>query len=172
MTDISPELRLRLVMQTSNEQSLSAGEIYFHILRCDEQSDAEMIDWWWAQIQSSDERKELKKLFARRNLNTAFRKLARFHGLGPEMRAGMVGSVLRLKCDEEIIRYLTHIHDSWTHILDYNVTEFPKVDYQTINQLKGRNLTNSRSDQALVACYTEWDHLRLLWSCKETACGE
>jgi len=123
-------------MQTSNEQSLSAGEIYFHILRCDDQSDAEMIDWWWAQIQSSDERKELKKLFARRNLNAAFRKLARFHGLGPEMRAGMVGSLLRLKCDEEIIRYLTHIHDSWSYILNYNAADFQKLTIKLSNNWK------------------------------------
>jgi len=142
-------------MQTSNEQALSAGEIYFHILRCHERTDAEMIDWWWAQIQSTNERKELKKLFAKKSLNAAFRKLALIPALAPGMRAGMVGRLLRLKSDEEAIRYLTHIHDSWLHLLNHNLDHLRKVDHQDIKQLEGRNPANSLSDGELLKSLTQ-----------------
>ena len=142
-------------MQTSNEQALSAGETYFHILRCHERTDAEMIDWWWAQIQSTNEREELKKLFAKKTLNAAFRKLALMPALAPGMRAGMVGRLLRLKSDEEAIRYLTHIPDSWLYLLDHNLDHLRKVDHQTIKQLEGRNPANSRSDGELLKSLTQ-----------------
>jgi hypothetical protein len=137
-------------MQTSNEQALSAGEIYFHILRCDERTDAEMIDWWWAQIQSTNEREELQKLFAKTNLNAAFRKLALMPALAPGMRAGMVGRLLRLKSDEEAIRFLTHIHDSWLYVLDHNLDHLQKINHQTLKQVEGRNPANSLSDRELL----------------------
>jgi hypothetical protein len=143
---LSNELRAYLTHQTSNELSLSAGEIYFHILRCDP-ADTRTIDSWWAQVHSVDEARELKRLLARKNLNAPFRALAKMPASGRGLLAGCIGSLLRLKCDEEVIRYLTHIYDSWSHLLDHSVEAMQKIDVHTVECLESRNPANSVSDE-------------------------
>jgi hypothetical protein len=142
--DLSDELRAYLTHQTSNELSLSAGEIYFHILRCDP-ADTRTIDSWWAQVQSADEVRELKRLLARKNLNAPFRALAKMPASGRGLLAGCIGGLLRLKCDKEVIRYLRYIYDSWSHLLDHSVEVMQKIDVHTVECLESRNPANSVS---------------------------
>lgn len=93
-----------------------------------------------------DERAELKRLFARTRLNAPFRTLSKLHACGRGMLAGSVGSILRLKCDEEIIRYLTHIHDSWAALVGFEESDLGRIDNHTMEGLEGRVPALSKSD--------------------------
>ena len=138
-----------LVNQTSNEHSLSAGEVYFHILRCDP-SDTRTINSWWAQIQSLDKVRELKSLFSRKNLNAPFRALAKMPASGRSLLAGCIGNMLRLKCDEEIIHNLTQVYDAWSFLLNHNDDALRKVDAHTVKCLESRIPARSLSDEKFL----------------------
>src|SRR5690348_12838923 len=58
---LSEHLRESLAEQTSNEMNLSAGEIYFRILRCDPRDDS-TVDAWLARLQSSNESDDVRQL--------------------------------------------------------------------------------------------------------------
>ena len=138
-----------LVNQTSNEHSLSAGEVYFHILRCDP-SDTRTINSWWAQIQSLDKVRELKSLFSRKNLNAPFHALAKMPTSGRSLLAGCIGGMLRLKCDEEIIHNLTQVYDAWSFLLNHNDDALRKVDAHTVECLESRIPARPLSDEKVL----------------------
>ncbi len=63
--DLSVSLRTVLMKQTSNKNPMSTGEIYYHILRSNGVGRAESAQTWCSRVQSSDEKRELKRLPAR-----------------------------------------------------------------------------------------------------------
>lgn len=112
--------------------------------------DEQVVNSWWAQIPSKDERKDLKRLLRRTRLNAPFRALAKIPALGRGLLAGSVGSMLKVKCDEEIVRYLNHIHDFWTMLVGNGESELRKVDSYTVACLQSRVPALSKSDECFL----------------------
>ena len=129
---------------------MSAGEVYYHILCSHREDRIESAQIWWSRIQSSDEKRELKRLLARRNLVPSLFALTDVPALWPALRAGIAGSVLRVKCDEEIIRYWDHLYSFWSSLLDNDKADMQKIDFKTIETVELTNPANSKSDNALL----------------------
>jgi Protein of unknown function (DUF3723) len=129
---------------------MSVGEIYYRILCSHREDHAESAQTWWSRIQSLDEKRELKRLIARRNLISGLFALTDLPALWPVMRAGMAGSVLRIKCDEEIIRYWDHIYSFWSTLLGNDKADMQKLDFKTIETMELTNPANSKSDNAFL----------------------
>jgi len=146
LTAISEQLRARLAEQTANEVPLSAGEIYFHMLQCDPEDD-EAIDYWQAQIQTSNSSKEVRQLFARNDLNAAFRQLSRSPAHGRFMLAGNIRALLGVKSDEEIRHYLSHIDSAWSYFFDGDTVAMSKLDPSSIEKLQLRSPSNCLKDR-------------------------
>ncbi|KAK5093653.1 hypothetical protein LTS08_008853 [Lithohypha guttulata] len=148
--DISAELQQSLRDQTFFEIPLTAGEVFFHILRCD-RDDHQQLDMWWARIRSRDEARELRRLYAHPRLNASFEKIARrIPAMASSMLAGNVGTLLRLKCDEWVMKYLTCIYDAWHSALDGDIDALDKVDANTICSLQSRSLKYCKTDREYV----------------------
>lgn len=149
MTAISPQLRHNLTTQTSDESLLSAGEVYFHILRCDPE-DTERIDGWLARLQTSNSVKEVQSLYARQKFNAAFARLAKIPAFGPSMLVGNIRVLMGLKCDEEIVHYLNYVYSTWSFFLGADETAMARVDRSTVEQLQSRSPANCREDRGLL----------------------
>ncbi|KAK5094390.1 hypothetical protein LTS08_008609 [Lithohypha guttulata] len=143
---LTPELRAHLIEQTANEMPLTAGEIYFHILRCDP-DDVEEINRWLALIQTENGRKEVQLLLARKKLNESFRPLAGMPALGASMQVGNIRALMGIKCDEEILHSLSHIYRTWMFLLDDNQAALAMVDHRTVERLQSRCPANCRQDR-------------------------
>lgn len=146
---MTPELRAHLTGQTSNEKPLSAGEIYFHILRCDP-DDVEEINRWLALIQTDNGRYEVQHPLKQTKLNNAFRLLASIPALAPSMQTGNIRALKGVKCDEEVLRSLSHIHRTWTFLLNDDRSALAMVDHHTVECLQSRCPANCRQDRDLL----------------------
>ena len=80
----------------------------------------------------------------------ALYNLTNIPSLWRDMRAGMVGRLLRLKCDEEISHYLHHIYRAWSKVMDGNLAHMAKVDLRTIRALEARSPAYSFTDAACL----------------------
>ena len=136
---------MKLLQQNSNEQSPNVGDIFFNILGC-AASEARKIDYWLSQIHSKDEIRELQRLLKRPVLVGAFREVAQIPALGRELLPGNIGSVLRLRCDEEIAHYLSWIRSAWGQLLDGIPTAEQRLDPQTVATLRLRNVRYCKQD--------------------------
>ncbi|KAK5069383.1 hypothetical protein LTR51_008633 [Lithohypha guttulata] len=66
------------------------------------------------------------------------------------MLAGNIRALMGIKCDEEIVHYLSHIYQTFSFLLDGDVLAMAKVDRHTIEQLQSRNPANCRQDRTLL----------------------
>ena len=134
------------MQQNLNEQPPNVGDIFFHILNCDP-VDTSTINFWWSQIHSKDEIQELQRLLKRPLLVGAFRKVAQVPAFGRELLPGNIGSLLRLKCDEEIEHFLLYTCSAWSKILDGVMAAAQRVDPQTVATVRLRNTMYCMTDQ-------------------------
>ena len=70
--------------------------------------------------------------------------------LGRGLLAGCIGGMLRLKCDEEIIHYLTHIYEAWSFLFGHNDDAMPKIDAHTVESVESRIPARSSSDENIL----------------------
>ena len=131
--------------QNLNEQPPIVGDVFFHILKCDP-TDTATINFWWSQVHSKDEIRELQRLLKRPSLAEAFRKVAQIPAFGRELLPGNVGSLLRLKCDEEIVHYLLHTCNAWAQLLENVPAAQQRVDPTTVATVRSRNIRYCRTD--------------------------
>ena len=75
-----------------------------------------------------------------------FRRLARFPAFGRELLPGNIGSLLRVKCPEEIGHYLSYIWDSWSYLFDGVEAPELRLDPRTIEIVRLRNVMFCKTD--------------------------
>ncbi|KIW36055.1 uncharacterized protein PV06_11635 [Exophiala oligosperma] len=144
--DLSAELRAKLVQQNLNEQPPNVGDVFFHILNCIP-TDTKAINFWWSQIHSKDEIRELQRLLKKPSLVGAFRQVAQIPAFGRELLPGNIGGLLRLKCDEEIVHYLLYICNAWRQLLNGVTAAERRVDPQAVTTVRLRNAMYCRTDR-------------------------
>ena len=66
------------------------------------------------------------------------------------MRPGVVGSILRTKCDEWHVRHLRHVHRFWASLLDHDRAAMAKLDHYTVETVQLRSPAHSLSDQRFL----------------------
>ncbi|KAE8391594.1 hypothetical protein BDV23DRAFT_69197 [Aspergillus alliaceus] len=52
------------------------------------------------------------------------------------MSLGLLNTVLALKCDEELIHYLTHVKNFWATLVNYDRTRMALIDLHTVDTLQ------------------------------------
>ncbi|KAK7936219.1 hypothetical protein LTR80_011357 [Exophiala xenobiotica] len=144
--DLSAEFRAKLVQQNLNEQPPNVGDVFFHILNCNP-TDTKTINFWWSQIHSKDEIRELQRLLKKPSLVGAFRQVAQIPAFGRELLPGNIGGLLRLKCDEEIVHYLLYICNAWRQLLNGVTAAERRVDPQAVTAVRLRNAMYCRTDR-------------------------
>lgn len=142
---MSAELRSELVRQNLNERPPNVGDVFFQVLRCDP-ADSTAIDFWWSQIHSRNTIQELKRLSRKPSLAAAFRRVAQIPAFGWELVPGNIGSLLRLKCDEEVAHSLLYTREAWTVLFDGVASPEQRLDPQTVRTVRLRNTAYCKTD--------------------------
>lgn len=127
---------------------LSAGQIYFHMLRC-RPDDEEAINAWRSQIQTPHAADKVKQLFGRARLSAAFREVAKIPAFGAFMQAGNTDALLGMKCDEEVVHYLARIPATWSFLVGGEAM-LHKIDRSTIEALQLRCPANCTRDREVL----------------------
>ncbi|QKX63195.1 uncharacterized protein TRUGW13939_10364 [Talaromyces rugulosus] len=155
LDDISPTLRTSLVEEYTNEQQPSDGEIYRKINQYQREDNAHFQERWWARL-SGTKAKRLRALRKNIQLSTAFNALLPIPGIWGGMSIGNLPKVLALKCDEEIVHYLTmHVKKFWVSLVSADAhhpdrAAMMKIDAHTVEKLELMAPGISRQDARTV----------------------
>ncbi|OBT56666.1 hypothetical protein VE04_03822 [Pseudogymnoascus sp. 24MN13] len=129
----------------------SDGEIYRKVRQYDRQGNLWYVERWMDFL-SDHRRKRLRLFLSHRNgkLAVAFDDLLDIPGLWGGMKISMLGTVMSLNCDEEVIHYLQHIKEFWHRLLRGNYTALRKVDEATVKALELKSPRYSRRDARVL----------------------
>ncbi|GFG10588.1 hypothetical protein IFM5058_05002 [Aspergillus udagawae] len=151
LDDISQDLQNALVDEYANEKPPTDGEIYRKIRQYQHESNALFQNRWWSRL-SPNKAKRLRQLTSPDNayLCAAFDGLLPIPGLWNGMSLGSLNSVMALKCDEEIIHYLTHVKNFWATLVNHDRNQMARIDLHTVDSLQLYAPRASRSDRKTV----------------------
>ncbi|KAL2848991.1 hypothetical protein BJX68DRAFT_276174 [Aspergillus pseudodeflectus] len=137
LDDISPDLRTALIDEYANEKAPSDGEVYRKIRQYQHEANALFQNRWWTRL-SPNKAKRLRQLTSQDNTNlcAAFDALLAIPGLWNGMSLGLLNTVLALKCDEELIHYLTHVKNFWAALVNHDRTRMALIDLYTVDALQ------------------------------------
>ncbi|KAE8311136.1 hypothetical protein BDV41DRAFT_578972 [Aspergillus transmontanensis] len=107
---ISPDLRTAPIDEYSNEKAPTNREVYRKMRQYQHEANA---------------------LF--QNPSDA---LLAIPGLWNGMSLGLLNTALALKCDEELIHYLTHVKNFWATLVNYDRTRMALIDLHTVDTLQ------------------------------------
>ncbi|KAH1519476.1 hypothetical protein CDV57_01297 [Aspergillus fumigatus] len=151
LDDISQDLQNALVDEYANEKPPTDGEVYRKIRQYQHESNALFQNRWWSRL-SPNKAKRLRQLTSPDNayLCAAFDGLLPIPGLWNGMSLGSLNSVMALKCDEEIIHYLTHVKNFWATLVNHDRNQMARIDLHTVDSLQLYAPRASRSDRKTV----------------------
>ncbi|CRG91095.1 Titin [Talaromyces islandicus] len=155
LDEISPTLRTSLVEEYTNERQPSDGEIYRKIIQYQREDNAHFQNRWWARL-SDTKAKRLRALRNNIELSTAFNALLPIPGVWGGMSIGNLPKVMALKCDEEIVHYLTlHVRKFWVSLVSADAdhpdrASMMKIDAHTVEKLELMAPGLSRQDARTV----------------------
>ncbi|KAF2278978.1 uncharacterized protein EI97DRAFT_413974, partial [Westerdykella ornata] len=131
------ELLLRDIEAYTNEQRPPDGEVFRKIRIYHNCGDIESENRWWTYLDNSKP-KDLRQLIKHKNLISAFDALVDIPGLWSKVHLGSLHRLLKLRCDEEMICYLSHVDTTWRKILSCNSGSLPAsvVDSKTVEKLQ------------------------------------
>lgn len=155
LRDLSRECHLSLINQGTNERPPNQGEVFYHIIRNRLLRDTSSEDFWWTRLQSSDQRKEAQRLLLRGDFRLLVERLSGIPALFPDFRTGMIGTILRLKCDNEVIHGFKHILDFFTSLCGTDTDSRERLDHPTIKILEARCPALSKSDQKYLEPFVQ-----------------
>ncbi|KAE8130756.1 hypothetical protein BDV38DRAFT_276525 [Aspergillus pseudotamarii] len=137
LDDISPDLRTALIDEYANEKAPTDGEVYRKIRQYQQEANALFQNRWWTRL-SPNKAKRLRQLTSPDNthLCAAFDALLAIPGLWNGMSLGLLNTVLALKCDEELIHYLTHVKNFWATLVNHDRTRMTLIDLHTVDTLQ------------------------------------
>ncbi|KAK6436022.1 hypothetical protein LTR95_007786 [Oleoguttula sp. CCFEE 5521] len=131
-TDTNDRTRRQLAEEYSNERAHGDGEIFYKIRRYHQRGDRDNENKWWARLTVS-KRKDLRQLLRDHRFITAFDNLLPWVGLWEPVQLGTLHRLLTMKCDEELLNYLAHVHLVWSDITQG--TDESSVDQSTVEKL-------------------------------------
>ncbi|KAG9238306.1 hypothetical protein BJ875DRAFT_502178 [Amylocarpus encephaloides] len=104
---------------------------------------------WWVRL-SKHETRCLKDLFRHTKLKAAFDDLLGIPGLWGGMRISTLNKMISMRCDEEVLAYLTHIKDVWSQLLGQNEQAMRMVDNTTVKALELKAPKYSKGDAQML----------------------
>ncbi|OAF55407.1 hypothetical protein VC83_08335 [Pseudogymnoascus destructans] len=147
--DIDDELRKALIEEHSNEQPPSDGEIYCKIRKYQQKRDRYSEMRWWARPSGHGTRC-LDQVSRHPDFKAAFDDLLDIPGLWGGMRISTLNRMISMRCDDEVLSYLTHIKDVWSRLLHHNKEAMLIVDQATVKAVELMAPKSSKRDaQAL-----------------------
>ncbi|PYH75442.1 hypothetical protein BO82DRAFT_410486 [Aspergillus uvarum CBS 121591] len=151
LDDISLELRNALADEYGDEKHPSDGEIYRKYRYYQRENNALSQERWLLRL-SENKASRIKQLNSTKNshLCAALNKLLAIPGLWNGLSLGSMNSVMALKCDEEIIHYLTHIKSFWAALVDHDSDKMSRIDTHTVETLQLYAPRASDVDQKIV----------------------
>ncbi|KAL3705906.1 hypothetical protein TMatcc_006915 [Talaromyces marneffei ATCC 18224] len=141
IVDISHELRTALAEEYFEEEQPSDGEIYQKIRRYQQEHNAVFERTWWARL-TDDKARYLRQLSKNIDICSAFDGLLSIPGLWGGMSLEDVAKMMALRCDEEIVHYLTsHLRKFWASLVSPDPTNpdleaMMKIDAHTVERLE------------------------------------
>lgn len=148
--DITSRLRLSLSQQGSNEKPLNEGEVFCHVIRAKIQLDLDQEDFWWTRLQSPEKRYQAERMLLRRDFRSVLGRLSRIRSLFLDFHLGMIGPILRLKCDEEILHGWRRIESCWWSLLGGSQVAFDKLEHKDVKMLELRCPAMYGADRRLL----------------------
>lgn len=126
------------------------GEVFYHILRSRITCDPAAEDFWWTRLHSPDQREMVKRLLSRPNFRQVLGSLSDLRADFVHFRTGMVGTIIRLRSDDEVLHGFNHITDFWLFALGGDRSSLDRVDLDTIQTLQRRSPALSMTDRATL----------------------
>ena len=148
--DISSQLRLSLSQQGSNEKPLNEGEVFCHIVQAKIQLDLDQEDFWWTRLQSPEKKYQAECMLGRREFRSALGRLSSIRSLFLDFRLGMTGTILRLKCDEEILHSWRRIESCWRSLLGESPAVLDRLEHKDVKMLELRCPAVYNADRRLL----------------------
>lgn len=148
--DISSELRVSLSQQGSNERRLNEGEVLCRIIKARVHLQSDQEDFWWTRLPSGEQKCQAERLLSRRDFRTVLGRLSDIPALFLDFLTGMVGALLRLKCDEEILHGWRRIEQCWTSLLTEDTVALGKLKHEDVKALQLRCPALYQADRALL----------------------
>ncbi|KAK5078787.1 hypothetical protein LTR64_002797 [Lithohypha guttulata] len=148
--DLSTQLRGSLIHQGTNERLRNQGEVFFRILHSKIRLDPVGEDFWWTRLHSGDQRREAERLLSRREYRTVLGALSDIQPLFLDFRTGMIGTILRLKSDDEVLRGFGTIEGFWTSVFGREKTSLQKIDRYDVKTLELRCPAICTSDRTFL----------------------
>ncbi|KAM0714194.1 hypothetical protein Q7P37_009981 [Cladosporium fusiforme] len=140
---------LRLVEEYSNEKAPCDGEIFYKIRQYHLANDEANELKWWARL-TETKRKDLKQLLRDARYTKAFDGMLPWPGLWTPVKLGSLHRLLCMKCDEELLAYLTYISEIWRRITA-NVDTSDIVDAGSVEKLQSLAPQHSTADAESIS---------------------
>ncbi|KAF2825068.1 hypothetical protein CC86DRAFT_246297, partial [Ophiobolus disseminans] len=131
-------LRLALVDSYSNEKEPHDGEFYTKIRQYQQSGNTCLEEIWWARLLALgiQKKKNLTRILRSKVYLSAFDCQIGLPGLRRGMKLGTMHTILSMKCDEENVRYLRYVHETWAAILSHDATAMQRLDSFTVKKLQ------------------------------------
>ncbi|KAH0545345.1 hypothetical protein FGG08_000644 [Glutinoglossum americanum] len=133
----------------SHQIPFSDGEVYRKVRYYQRQSREDLARDWRIRLTSSKQ-SCLSRLLGNKNLLRALDELLDFPGLWDGLELGNIKKHLALHCDEEVVRYLRHVYDTWNEITLGDPTIQQAVDIRTVQSLQLRAPSVSATDRDYI----------------------
>ncbi|KAL1629899.1 hypothetical protein SLS56_005169 [Neofusicoccum ribis] len=133
--DLPKDACIKIIEGSSNEQPRSDGEIFRKIRLYHRKNDHGSEQKWWARL-TATKQKDLRQLLRNSALTHAFDSLIDMPGLWYPVKLGTLHRLLTLRCDEELLNYLSHISRVWKNILEASNVPPEVVDRDTVEKLE------------------------------------
>ncbi|KAF2812826.1 uncharacterized protein BDZ99DRAFT_381703, partial [Mytilinidion resinicola] len=152
LDDLPNTIALHLRTEYSNARAFCDGDIFRYLRKYSKNENRAQESKWQARLKDSESKeKDIKKLVSKmRPLCDAFDDLLPFIGLWATLRLGTFHRYLTLRCEQELIHYLSYIRTTWSFILLDDARLFALLDPRTVSFLELLSPLYSSADWAEI----------------------
>ncbi|OBT55954.1 hypothetical protein VE04_03627 [Pseudogymnoascus sp. 24MN13] len=136
LSDLDADLETCLIEEYTKEEKPSDGELYYNIRQYHRQKNYSFKMRWMARLKGV-RKKNMSYLLKHEELTDAFDSLLDIPGLWGGMMITTLNKVVATATPkQQHIKYLTHIKETWSSLVEDDKTAMGKIDHKTVKALE------------------------------------
>ncbi|KFZ13857.1 hypothetical protein V501_03496 [Pseudogymnoascus sp. VKM F-4519 (FW-2642)] len=135
LSDLDADLETCLIEEYTKEEKPSDGELYYNIRQYHRQKNYSFKMRWMARLKGV-RKKNMTYLLKHEELTDAFDSLLDIPGLWGGMMITTLNKVVATATPKQHIKYLTHIKETWSSLVEDDKTAMGKIDHKTVKALE------------------------------------
>ncbi|KJZ69361.1 hypothetical protein HIM_11243 [Hirsutella minnesotensis 3608] len=167
--DISDDAKRDLIEEYASERKTDDEEFYYKIREYQGifgQENQYFESRWWARLTSvsgsTNKKQRLEQLFGHRKFAHAFDEFRHLPALYYGLRLSVVNKMISMRCDEELLLFLTQMKELWYRVFDGDETAMGKLDRATVEALQLTAPGACDAEAQLPSLYAFFENIKYL----------